>query len=191
VTIEGSLIAYGGALILPLAVIEGPVVSVVTGFLAEQGYLDWYWALGLLVCGDLIGDVLYYWVGRSSGTPLARLARRLGLRGTVSPELRRDLTQNASKMLLIGKWTHSIGWLVLIGSGMLRLSLPRFLAVNLLATVPKSALLLGLGYFAGDNYPFFERHFVLATVILCVMGMTAMVAILRRTGRIWAGGGTP
>ena len=51
-------------------------------------------------------------------------------------------------MLVIGKWTHTIGCVVLIGSGMLRLPLPRFILINLLATVPKSAVLFGIGYFA-------------------------------------------
>ena len=186
-TIEGFLIEHGGALILPLSVIEGPVVSIVTGFLSAQGYFTWYWAFCLLVCGDLIGDMIYYWVGISGGTSLLRLCRWFGLRGTVSPELRRDLKQNATRMLLIGKWTHSIGCLVLIGSGMLRLPLPRFLLVNLLATIPKSAVLLGLGYFAGENYPLLEQHYVLATVTLCVVGMMAIVATLKRTGRLWGG----
>ncbi len=51
---------------------------------------------------------------------------------------------------------------MLIGSGMLRLPLPRFILVNLLATIPKSAVLFGVGYFIGDHYPFLERHYLLA-----------------------------
>ena len=48
-TIDSFLIAHGSALILPLSVIEGPVVSILTGFLSAQGYFHWYWALCLLV----------------------------------------------------------------------------------------------------------------------------------------------
>jgi membrane protein DedA with SNARE-associated domain len=186
VTIEGFLIAHGGALILPLAVLEGPVVSLTTGFLSACGYFGWYWALGLLVCGDLIGDLIWYWVGRTAGTPLARLGRRLGSRFAPSAELQRDLTSNSAKMLVIGKWTHSIGCLVLIGSGMLRVPLPRFLLVNLLATVPKSAVLFGLGFFAHHDYPLLERHAVGATIILCIMGGSAILLMLRRAAVIRA-----
>jgi membrane protein DedA with SNARE-associated domain len=186
VTVEGFLVSYGGALILPLAVIEGPIVSVVTGFLSARGYFDWYWALCLLIAADLIGDLIYYWIGRSGGQKLARFGWRLGARTTVSPELRRDLAKNAGKMLLIGKWTHSIGFLVLIGSGMLRVPLSRFLLINLLGTIPKSAVLLGLGYFAGDHFPFFENHAVLTTFILCAAGLAALLATLHRAGRFRA-----
>lgn len=188
-TLDGFLIAHGSALILPLAVIEGPIVSTLAGFLSAQGYFPWLPALILLICGDLIGDVIYYWIGRTGRTPLSGLGQRLGMRRVLTPELQRGLTQNAAKMLFIGKWTHSIGCLVLIGSGMLRLPLARFILVNLVATVPKSALLFSLGYFAGDHYSrFFEQHTVLAMILLCAVGVAAMVVILRRTDGSWADG---
>ena len=190
-TLEGLLIEHGGALILPLAVIEGPIVSVVTGFLSARGYFDWYWALCLLVCGDVIGDLIYYSVGRGSGTRLARVFRRFLPSGGVPRELQNGLTRNSAKMLLIGKWTHSIGFLVLICSGMLRLPLRRFFLVNTLASLPKSAVLLGLGYFVGDHYPLFERHVVFTTIMLCAVGITGMLAILRRNGLLWNGRYTP
>ena len=66
-------------------------------------------------------------------------------------------------MLVIGKWTHTIGCIVLVGSGMLRLPLPRVYPDNLLATVPKSAVLFGIGYFADDDYSFIVRHSALAS----------------------------
>ena len=179
-TIPGFLIAYGSALILPLAIVEGPVVSIVAGFLCAQGYFDWAWTLALLVCGDLIGDLGYYWIGRSGRTPLAGLGRRLGLHRAVTPELQRDLAQHSVKMLLVGKWTHSLGYLVLIGSGMLRLPLPRFMLVNLLATVPKSAVLFGFGYYAGGWYPDVEQHYLVATLVLCMLALAAFTVILGR-----------
>jgi len=183
-TLDGFLIAYGSALILPAAVIEGPVVSIISGVLSAQGYVDWYWALCLLVCGDLIGDAIYYWIGRTGRTPLICLGRWLGMRSGPTPALQRDLRVNATRMLCIGKWTHSVGCLVLIGSGMVGLPFPRFILVNLLATVPKSAALFGFGYFAAGYYPPFQRHVVLATLVLCAIGMAAMVLLLRRADSI-------
>jgi membrane protein DedA with SNARE-associated domain len=171
-----------------LSVIEGPVVTILVGFLAAQGYFHWYWALSLLVSGDLIGDLIYYWIGRTGRTPLVGLARRLGVRRTVPAEVQAGLTHNAAKMLLIGKWTHSIGCVVLIGSGMLRIPLSRFILINLLATIPKSAALFCVGYFAGNCYPLFERHYALGTFVLCVVGATAIMLVLRRADGIWAGG---
>jgi membrane protein DedA with SNARE-associated domain len=177
VTLSGFLIAHGSALILPLSVLEGPIVTVVTGFLSEQGYFDWYWALLLLVCGDLIGDAIYYGIGRT-GIVLHPFA---GVRDAVTQSLQNKLRQNATRMLFVGKWTHSIGGLVLIGSGMLRLPLGRFLLINLLATIPKSSVLFGFGYFAGDHFSTVERHGVLAGSLAFVAGLASIALILRRT----------
>lgn len=179
-TPSGLLIAHGSALILPMAVIEGPLVSILAGILAAQRYIAWYWALCLLVCGDVIGDLICYYVGRAGGPRLAWLGRRLGMRATVSPDLRRALTDNATRMLVVGKWTHSIGCVVLVGSGMVRLPLARFVAVNLLATIPKSAALLGVGYFAGQYYRTIEHHLASETLALCAVGVAAIALILRR-----------
>lgn len=187
-TIGSFLIAHGSALILPLSVIEGPVVSIVTGFLAAQGYFRWYWALCLLVCGDVIGDLGYYWIGRSGGTPLASLARRLGVRRSVPQSVQDGLRHNAAKMMFIGKWTHSLGWVVLIGSGMLRISLPRFILLSMLSTIPKSVALFCVGYFAGNFLPLLERHVELGTVVLCAVGVAAIALVLRYADGIWARG---
>jgi membrane-associated protein len=187
-TLDGSLIAYGSALILPLAVIEGPLVSIAAGFLSASGYFDWALALFLLICGDLIGDVVYYWIGRTGRTPMVGLLRRLGVSSTVTPEMQRHLTEHSTKMLFIGKWTQSIGIVVLIGSGMLRLPLSRFILVNLVATVPKSLVLFGLGYFASHYYMDLAQHAVITTLTLALIGVAAIFVVLRRIEGFRAGG---
>jgi membrane protein DedA with SNARE-associated domain len=186
VTLTGFLIAHGSALILPLSVIEGPIVSIATGILAAQGYFDWYWALPLLVAGDLVGDVACYWIGRAGLTRLPFLRRHLGIGGALTPAFQNKLRHNATRMLFVGKWTHSIGCLVLVGGGMLRLNLVRFVCVNLLATVPKSVVLFSFGYFAADEYPFIEQHGMLGTGLACIAGLAAIALILWRTDCIWA-----
>ena len=125
-------------------------------------------------------------MGRSAAGPLARLSRRFGVRCVPSRELQRDLTQNASKMLLIGKWTHSIGFLVLTGSGMLRVPIGKFLLVNTAASIPKTAVLFGVGYFAGHDYLIFERHAVLTAIMLCIVGLGSILLVIRRAGLIRA-----
>ena len=106
----------------------------------------------------------------------------------ITPEVQRGLTHNATKMLFVGKWTHSIGCVVLMGSGMLRLPLARFILVNLLATVPKTGILFAFGYFAGGYYQFFARHFVVGTIALCAVGVGGILLILRKADGIWARG---
>ena len=77
---------------------------------------------------------------------------------------------------------------MLIGSGMLRLPLLRFILINLLATIPKSTVLFCIGYFAGNCCPLMDRHYELATLVLCAVGVAAIALVLRRAEAIRAGG---
>jgi membrane protein DedA with SNARE-associated domain len=67
----------------------------------------------------------------------------------------------------------------------LRLNLVRFVGVNLLATIPKSAVLFSFGYFAADQYPLIEQHIMLGTGLAGVAGLTGIALILWCTDRIW------
>jgi membrane protein DedA with SNARE-associated domain len=60
--------------------------------------------------------------------------------------------------------------------------------VNLLATLPKSALLFSFGYFASAYLPLFERHAALATIVLGAVGVAAVALILWRADGLRAGG---
>ena len=192
-TVEAVLTGYGGALLVPLAVVEGPAVSVAAGALAAQGMFAWYWALPLLVAADLIGDLILYGIGRAGAGRfrVLQMARAVpnAIPTAVPPGLLRRLEANATKMLLIGKWTHAIGALVLVGSGMIRLELPRFVLVNLLATLPKSTLLFGLGAFAGNLLPRTDAQAFAIAALLLGLGAAAITIVLRRGDAVAGGAG--
>jgi membrane protein DedA with SNARE-associated domain len=172
--------AHGLLLLLPLAVIEGPIVSLLAGMLCSQGILDWYLVLPLLVLGDLVGDMICYGAGRFSTGWLHSLAVRLRLPLQVGADLIERVSGHATRMLLIGKWTHAIGALVLVASGIARVPVWQFLAVNTLATLPKSALLLGLGIWAGGHVVALFARFGVLVPVLLVTGVLGVIVLLRR-----------
>ncbi len=184
----GFVTTHGAALILPAAVIEGPIVAVLAGALAARGYLDWRWVLVLLILGDLIGDAIHYAIGRFARAPLTALGRRCGLDPGRAMQIAVRLRADATRMLFVGKWTHAIGGFVLIGAGVLRQNPVKFLLVNLAATIPKSAVLLGIGYFAGNVYPLVARHVILGTAVLLCLGAAAVAVLLLRGGGVAPGG---
>ena len=62
--IFGLLYTYSYLVLFPLVVIEGPVVTIITGFLVSLGFMDFIPAYFTIMAGDLTGDVLYYSAGR-------------------------------------------------------------------------------------------------------------------------------
>jgi membrane protein DedA with SNARE-associated domain len=52
--------------------------------------------------------------------------------------------------------------------------------VNLLAAAPKIALLFSVGYFAGKYYPYIMHHAYIAAIVLCILGVCALLYVLWR-----------
>src|SRR3989344_2135523 len=53
------LLTYRYAIIFPVAVVEGPIISILSGLLIASGAVNAYWVFLLLVAADIIGDVIF------------------------------------------------------------------------------------------------------------------------------------
>lgn len=178
----------GPWLILPLSIAEGPIVTILAGLLAASGHLDWRVALGMVVLGDLIGDLLFYAMGRGSlgvwtGT---RLGRWFGLSPEKTAALSGQMNNHATRLLLVGKWTHALGAVVLVAAGCARVPVARFLLVNLIGTIPKSAAFFLLGFFAGQHLHLLSGGLAYAPLLLVPLG-AALIFIMLRCNRAPAG----
>lgn len=174
---------YGYAVLLPIAVVEGPVVAAVCGALAALGQLHPVAACLLLVAADLVGDALYYALGRYGHGPLSNwVCKRLN----ITPERLKPLEQrfhdNDWKLIMIGK-TQALGGIILYFAGASRMSFARYMTLNLIGTFPKVILfeLIGyaLGYFLGASVLHSTHYMDFVT-----MGLFA-VALLVLIGSYW------
>ena len=60
-----ALIAKNGlAILAPIALLEGPIVTVIAAWLANRGLLDVWSVTVVVILADLVGDVLFYCLGR-------------------------------------------------------------------------------------------------------------------------------
>ena len=147
----GALVRHYGMLVIaPLALLEGPVISVISGYLARLGLIRLPQVYAVLVLADLAGDVLLYTLGRQGRAGMA--LPWLSVFGVTRRRLARVLRgfrAKGGRLLVIGKLTHSAGFAVLLAAGMARMPFARFLALNLLATLPKVAFFMALGWWFG------------------------------------------
>ena len=60
------ILTYRYFILFPLACIEGPILALVVGFLVKLGYFNIIPAFLLMFFGDLIPDIIYYFIGRFS-----------------------------------------------------------------------------------------------------------------------------
>ncbi len=163
---------HGLLLLAPLSVLEGPIVTVIAGYLASLGLLNTAGALAVVVAGDLVGDALLYLAGRKGIKCLPQRWRdRLGLNADRVEALKGHFGARGGRTLVIGKLTHSAGAAILVAAGAARMPAGAFLWWNLIATLPKSAAFLALGYAFGAAYSqidlwIFRVSFVLLALLL-------------------------
>lgn len=142
---------HGTAILLPLSILEGPIVTVLAGYAARLGVLQVAVAFVVVVLGDLVGDSVLYLIGRKGLRRIpARWLARLGLVPDRVAALSAHYAEKGGRTLILGKITHSAGAAVLVAAGLARMPFPAFLWFNLLGTLPKSAAFLALGYLLGE-----------------------------------------
>ncbi len=153
------IIRYGYLIILPISIIEGPIITVIAAFLAHQGYFNIFIVYFVVVLGDLIGDLLFYFIGhfgkKLSNTALGRF---FGLTDERIKKLSEHFDVHSGKTIFWGKLTHSMGWAVLPAAGLAKMPIGRFLWFNLLGTLPKSLIFLLIGYYLGYAYQSIDSY---------------------------------
>ena len=164
------LIQFRYPLIFPIMVVEGPIITVLAGFLVSLGYLELVPTYLLAVVADLFGDTLYYAVGRTGGDRLVgRWSRHPdSVLGRVV-RLKDHFARHAGKTLLMGKLTHGAGGFVLVAAGVAKVPYGTFLWFNFLGTLPKSLAFLLVGYYFGHSYRQISAYLndvALTTIIL-------------------------
>jgi membrane protein DedA with SNARE-associated domain len=167
--------ANGLLLLFPLAVIEGPIVTVVAGWLARLGYFSFGWAMLILVVADLVGDSLLYGLGRSGPDVLPgkwRLA--LGVTDARITQLAEHFRNRAGSTLVLAKLTHSFGFIALVAAGASRMSFSAFLGFNLVGTIPKTLFFLLIGYAVGEAHVTIDHWIGRASLGIAIL----VVAIL-------------
>lgn len=149
------LFAYRYLIILPLVVIEGPLVMLICGFLIRLGFFEFWLTYLLLVVGDLIGDVVWYYAGKWGARPIAnRYGKYLGIAYEDIERFERFFEIHGTKILLISKLTMGFGLasVTLVSAGAARVPMRSYLTLNLIGGFFWTGFLITIGYFFGNVY---------------------------------------
>ena len=148
-----ALLQYKYVFLFPAVVIEGPIITIIAGFLASLGIFNVFVVYGLAVTGDLTGDCIYYIIGRYGRTGLiSRWGRYLGITVERVEKLENHFKYHRGKTLITGKIAHGVGAGILLAAGLAKVPFEEFLGFNFLATLPKSLILVLIGFYFGEAY---------------------------------------
>lgn len=148
------ILEYRYWILIPLSLIEGPVVAFIAGTLASLDYFNLYFLMALFFIRDVGLDIGYYALGHYGGrTAFAkRMMDKLGVTEDHLEEVRRLWARRPGTTMLIGKLSYGIASAFIVVAGMIRMSLPSFLFYGSLVAILQYGLLLLLGYFLGESF---------------------------------------
>lgn len=163
------LYTYSYLVLFPLVVLEGPIVTIIAGFLVSLGFMDFIPTYLTVISGDLAGDVLYYSAGRWwLNSMVNKVFSFFKVDIKKIERLEKTIKKHKGKVLFFGKLSHAIGGVILFAAGIVKLPFNEFFAFNLLATLPKSLILLGVGYFFGSTVSNFGKYLNITVLALFV-----------------------
>jgi membrane protein DedA with SNARE-associated domain len=172
------LIRYKFGMVFAAAVIEGPTIGVICGFLLRLGYFD-FWPLYLVLIGsDLVGDAIWYAVGYFGARRLiARFGHFVSLDAEVVGKIETKFRRHLNKTLLISKMTSGFGFaiLTLITAGTIRVPLKNYFFMNFIGGFVWSAILISAGYFFGGLYTKIDAGFRIASLVVFIVIVIALL----------------
>jgi len=168
--------------LFPIMVVEGPIITVIAGFLSSLGLLNVFITYVVVVIGDLAGDSIAYAVGRWGGN---RLIKRWGHYVWLNIERIEKFQDyfhtHAAKAIIGGKLAYGLEVPFLIGAGLAKVPYRKFFLYTLIPTLPKSLLFLLIGFYFGEAYNKINAY--LGYAAIGAMGIATMLIIVYFTVR--------
>lgn len=155
--------------------IEGPAIGMISGFLIKIGYLNVFLVYLSHVFGDLAADYLYYSLGYYSQRIFLGRFRISDNSINRAKKIEKYFRKHPSRVIILGKLTHIFGLPILLGVGFAHYSPYKFVFLDLIATLIKSAILISIGFYFGylwekiDNFIFYFGVLGIAVIVLALI----------------------
>jgi membrane protein DedA with SNARE-associated domain len=144
---------YGYLVIFPLAIIEGPIITIIGGFLVSLGLLNPLLVYIVVIAGDIVGDALYYAIGRYGKNKFLRwVGRHIGLTEESFSKAHKHFVAHGWKTLMAAKLIQGVGVAGLVTAGAVRMPYARYMLLCLSVSALQSMLFLGVGIVFGHAY---------------------------------------
>ncbi|MEK9185088.1 MAG: hypothetical protein AAB866_02920, partial [Patescibacteria group bacterium] len=165
------LIKYKYVGLFPLAAIEGPMVSLIVGFLVHLGYLEFIPSYIILILGDIIPDSIYFYIGRLGDHK--KITEKYGpkLKGIAgSFEILEKLWRDhPRKTMFFGKLAYSLSIPFLISAGLVKMSFKKFITYAIPATLFQYGLLMLVGYYLGKSFELAINYIKYGGILIAIL----------------------
>jgi len=169
---------WGYPAMLFLMIVEGPIVTIIVAFLASLGYFNVFIVFLLSVAGDVIGDIILYYIGYFGGARiLAKAEKFLKVSPATVEKLKQKFHEKSGKIIFYVKSTTGLSYITFITAGTLKMRLLKFVKYSILGGLVWSSFLVVVGYFFGyaaeqiSQYLKYAGYLIFAAAVIFFVGL--------------------
>jgi membrane protein DedA with SNARE-associated domain len=147
----GYLAVFLGILLENVGIpIPGETVTLVGGFLAGSGELNYWLLLGDAILAAFIGGICGYWIGRYGGwSLLLSLGQFFRIQEEKLVELKDKFSANASKAVFFGRFVALLRIFSAPMAGIVQMPFAKFLWFNFAGATVWASVMVTLAFFVG------------------------------------------
>ena len=185
-SLESMIATYGYGAVLVGTFLEGETVVLLGGFAAHRGYLDLPWVIAVAFAGSLLGDQLYFYLGRRHS---ARILRRFAAWGDRIQRVDELMRRFHTPLILAFRFLYGLRIVAPFAMGMSSIPAQRFVLLNVIGAMAW-AFLVGMGgYLFGNALEMLvgdlKRHEMKIIIILLsgwllIWGLLLLRRLIRR-----------
>jgi len=166
-------IKYKYEAIFPVAVAEGPIITIISGFLVSRGDLSLFPSLLVVFLGDVFSDSAFYLAGKG-GRHIIKYLKFLHISEERLERLENQFKSAPWKTMIVAKISYGLGTVFMIASGASRMSFKKFLEYILSLDFVRSSILLAIGFYFGRAAvhfgPKYLQYYIIAVIVLIPLG---------------------
>ena len=168
------LLTYKYLIVIPLAIIEGPIISVICGFLATLGVFNPLLVFVIMVAGDIIGDGIYYYIGyKGKG-----LFRYFKVDEEKIEKAKIYFENNHKKAIAGSKIMWGVGTAGLVAAGALHTPYKRYFQTCAMYSLAQSFIMIMLGIFFGQSYLVIGKYFDYYAASVSIIAVFALLIFI-------------
>ena len=148
------LLTYRYIILIPLAILEGPIMTVICGFLVTLKFFNPFAVYVVMVLGDIVGDGGIYYLGYAGKQYL----HYFKITEAKLEKAKTYFHDNHKKAIIMSKLIHGIGFTGLVAAGASHVPYKRYFKTCAIISVIQSFIMLMIGIFFGHAYVIIGKY---------------------------------
>lgn len=157
-----------------------PIPSEITmpfsGFLASRGSFNFWIAVFMGTLGNIIGSLIFYWVGEYGGRPfVARWGRWLLIEDSHIAKAEAWFQKYGSATIFFGRLLPVVRTYISFPAGVARMPFWRFNLYTAVGSLPWVLAMTYIGFYLGERWNILESYFRKFDIVILAAGFIAIV----------------